>query len=225
MAKVWVYSWDHVRGGEGAAWGHSSIQVEAGPYISWWPSHDDERHYMVDNKKSPFLAKMLGKMIGTTNIYKVKHRCNTTYQADVRDEHRGADVVVEIADGVLNTRAIELWWQGYAYESASYHSIKKNCSTTVIRALRAGGSDKHVSVKKLGTKGKLPSVDFFSKQTGWEPTDVLAYLRLMNRSLGDAKVNMNGSVNTPPQRNLPVEGSGVQMCEAHGQPLLTCSDC
>ncbi|WP_426956461.1 hypothetical protein [Muricoccus radiodurans] len=225
MAKVWVYSWNHVRGGTGAAWGHSSLQVESGPYISWWPSADGERDYLVDRNKHPTMAKMLGKLIGTTNIYKVKHRCNPTLQADNHAEGRPPDDVVEIANGVLNTGAIETWWRGYAYETASYHSLKKNCSTTVIRALRAGGSDKHVSVKKLGTKGKLGSIDFFSKQTGWEPTDIMAYLRLMNRSLGDAKVNMRGTASTtPPPRNEPVEG-GVQMCMEHGQPLLSCTDC
>lgn len=223
MAKVWVYNWNHVRGGQGAAWGHSALQVEAGPYISWWPSRDDERHYAVDRDKSPFMARLMGRMIGTTNIYKVKHRCNPSYQHDINDEGRPADVVVEIAADVLNTTAIERWWRGYAYEAASYHSIKKNCSTTVIRGLRAGGLDNHVSVTKLGLKGKLPSIDFFSKQTGWEPTDVMAYLRLMNRSLGDAKVNLNANNVAP--RNLPVEGTGVMMCEAHGQPMMTCSDC
>lgn len=47
----------------------------------------------------------------------------------------------------------------------------------------------------------------------------------MNRSLGDAKVNLSASINTPPQRNSPVPGTGVAMCEEHGQPLLTCTNC
>ncbi|MGG5809074.1 hypothetical protein [Falsiroseomonas sp. CW058] len=226
MGKVWVYNWNHVRGGEGAAWGHSAIQVEGGAYISWWPESEN-RQYMVDKSKNPKLAAFLGKVIGTTNIYKVRHRCHTSYLQDVQAEGRQADMVCEIANGVLNTDAIGRWWTGYAVEKASYHSIKKNCSTTVIRALRAGGSDSHLTVKNLGTKAQfLPTVDFFSKRTGWEPTDIVAYLRLLNRALGDAKVNLNGApATTPPPRNLPVQGSGVAMCEEHGFPLMTCPNC
>lgn len=217
MTKVTVYCWDHARGGEGASWGHSSLQVEGGPYISWWPSDDGPRNYTVDKNKSPLLAKLMRKVIGTTNVYKVRHQCNPSLLFDIRDEERHPDDVVHIASGVLNTEKIKTWWTGYQYESASYHTIKKNCSTTVIRALRAGGSDKLL--------GRL-TVDFFSKQTGWEPTDIMAYLRLLNQSQGDAKVNLDGnSTGTPPRRNLMVEGTGVAMCEAHGQPLLTCGAC
>jgi len=217
MAKVWVYCWDHVRGGVGASWGHSSLQIEGGAYISWWPSEDEPRNYMVDSRKNPTLARLMRQFIGTTNVYKVKHRCNPTLQADIHDEGRAPDDVIEFASDVLNTHRMSLWWQGYAYETASYHSIKKNCSTTVIRALRAGGSD-----NLLGRK----TIDFFSKQTGWEPTDILAYVRLLNRSQGDAKVNLQGrSATTPPRRNSMVEGTGVAMCEAHGQPLFTCGAC
>ena len=96
MAKVWVYNWNHVRGGEGAQWGHSSLQVEAGVYISWWPQSND-RQYVADKTKSPFLAKIVSGIYGTSNVYKVQHRCNPSYQADVTAEHgRSADTVVEI---------------------------------------------------------------------------------------------------------------------------------
>ncbi len=226
MARVWVYNWNHVRGGDNAAWGHSSIQVEAGPYISWWPEAEG-RQYTVDRTKSPKLASFLSMVIGTDNVYKVKHRCHTTYLQDVQAERRQADSVCLFANEVLNTTAIERWWRGYAYERASYHSIKKNCSTTVIRALRAGGSDKYLTVKKVGTSANiLPTVDFFSKRKGWEPTDIMAYLRLLNRALGDIKVNLNGQPDTtPPPRNEAVQGTGVNMCEAHGYPLLSCPEC
>lgn len=225
MAKVWVYNWNHVRGGENAQWGHSSLQIEGGVYISWWPQKEG-RQFMADKKKSPFLAKIVTHVYGTSSVYKVQHRCNGSYQADIDDEGgRGADIVVEIADGVLDTRAITRWWRGYEYEKASYHTIKKNCSTTVIRALRAGGSDSHISISKMGLKGRGPRLDFLSKHSGWEPTDVVIYLKLLNQSLGSEKVNMNGRpANTVPVGNMPVEGTGVQFCE-HNVPMLTCINC
>ncbi|MGK7865999.1 hypothetical protein [Falsiroseomonas sp. E2-1-a20] len=217
MASVWVYNWNHSRGGTGVAWGHSSLWIEGGAYVSWWPEQDG-RQYMVDQDTHPRMAAFLGKVIGTTNVYKVKHRCNPSYQHDVIDEGRGADLVVRIADGVLDTKAMQLWWAGYAYESASYHVIKKNCSTTVIRALRAGGSDQHTS--------GFQATDFLSKRKGWEPTDIVAYLRDMNRKLGDKKVDLSPSMNTLPKNNKPLANNGgVAMCEYHNQPLLTCSMC
>lgn len=218
MASVWVYIWNHVRGGNGAAWGHSSVQVEGGAYISWWPQQDG-RKYLVDKAKNPRVASFLNRIIGTTNVYSVKHTCNPSYQHDVNDEGgNGAKQIIRIADGVLDSEAIQRWWAGYAYESASYHVIKKNCSTTVIRALRAGGSDRHTSL--------IPSSDFFSKRTGWEPTDILAYLRTMNRKLGDTKVNLNASPNTVPENNRPQgEDGSILMCQEHNQPLMTCSMC
>ncbi|MGG5889387.1 hypothetical protein ACLF3G_19805 [Falsiroseomonas sp. HC035] len=173
----------------------------------------------MDQDTHPRMAAFLGRVIGTTNVYKVKHRCNPSYQHDVSDEGgRGADMIVRIAAGVLDTEAMQRWWAGYAYESASYHVIKKNCSTTVIRALRAGGSDQH-------TRG-FQATDFLSKRKGWEPTDIVAYLRDMNRKLGDKKVNLDASMNTLPKNNRPLpDNGGVAMCESHNQPLLTCSMC
>ena len=219
MANVLVYLWNHTRGGSNAAWGHSSLQVEGGPYISWWPQSEG-RQYLVDQDKSPRMASFIKKLIGTTNVYKVTHRCNPSYQHDINDEGgRGADQIVRIADGVLDTTRIERWWVGYAYESASYHVIKKNCSTTVIRALRAGGSDKHVGIG-------LGSSDFLSKRTGWEPTDIRSYLIAMNRKLGSTRVDLNAGGNNALGNNRPLpDNGGVAMCNEHNQPLLTCSAC
>lgn len=214
MAKVWVYCWDHKRGGENASWGHSSLQIEAGPYISWWPQTEG-RQYVVDNKKHKYMAKFVKWAVGTDNLYKVKHRQAASYVEDVQAEKRQAEFIAEIADGVLNTKAIEKWWKGYAYEAASYNTIKKNCSTTVIRALRAGGSD--------AACGKLGSVDFFDKRRGWEPNDIMSYMRTMQRKQGD-KVKLDAKAME--FANTGVRGSGeIELCESHGQPLLTCSEC
>src|SRR5262249_34951743 len=101
-------------------------------------------------------------------------RCAMSLLEDINMEERNPQIKVEIADGVLDEEAIERWWQRYNYEAASFHTIKKNCSTTVIRALRAGGSDRYA----------LLAADWLSKRTGWEPTDVVDYLRRMARSVG-----------------------------------------
>ncbi len=208
MAVTWVYIWSHSRS---TSWGHSSLQVEGGPYISWWPSLDEDRVYTIDVKKHPTLGSIMKSLIGTTNVYKVKHRCQESFIADVMAEGRQPQYKVRLADGVLDTDAIQKWWKGYNYEKASYHSIKKNCSTTVIRALRAGGSDRHVPI---GHKNNP-----FSKYTGWEPTDIVSYLRTMERTIGKDKVDFDG------QPSNSVEQLGEGMCRLHNQPLLTCTDC
>lgn len=216
MAKVWVYVWDHDRS---TSWGHTSLQVDGGAYVSWWPS-DAERTYTVDRKAHPRLAGFMKKVVGTSCVYKVQHRCNTSYRADAQNEGREAMAVVEIADGVLDTNAIQMWWTGYNYAKASYHVLKKNCSTTVIRALRAGGGDAHAGIN---------APDFLSKRKGWEPTDVLSYLRRMERSLGGEKVNLNGSrahITPPPRINIEQQRPQVViMCEEHNQPFFDCTVC
>src|SRR5258707_973102 len=121
--SVTVYIWSHDRT-EG--WGHSSVMVCPGPYISWWPSDSEDREYTVG--QGNIAARMI---VGTTNIYKVKHRTNNSLAEDIRDEGRQPQYIAEFHSGVLSEDAIDRWWQGYNYANASYHSIKKNCSTTV----------------------------------------------------------------------------------------------
>lgn len=205
---VRVYIWEHSRAD---SWGHSSLWVvDGGPYVSWWPQSEG-RVYTIDKSRHSILAAMMKGIIGTTNVYKVRHATSGTYLEDKSKEGRDARWTFEIDDGVLNEDAIRRWWHGYNYETASYHTIKKNCTTTVIRGLRAGGSDQYVSYGQKG--GPL------SKYKGWEPTDLLSYMNSMVKG-AKGRVELLGEA----PEILP-EDLGEGICPLHGFPLMTCPNC
>jgi hypothetical protein len=86
-----------------------------------------------------------------------------------------------IDDDVLDERAIINWWAGYNVENATFNTFKKNCSTTTVRALRAGGSDKFVSIGwKAAIKGKY---------YGWEPTSIVGDMGSMEKNGAATQVN------------------------------------
>jgi hypothetical protein len=147
---VRVYIWEHDRT---SSWGHVSLEVMGtSTYISWWPDFSEKPKHHVG--KNNVFAKLF---VGTTNLYKVKHTTNTSLQQDVNDEKKKPQYVAEFKDKVLNEKAIQLWWSGYAVQNASFDSLKKNCSTTVIRALRAGGSDDLLGINLVKKKSSTPS--------------------------------------------------------------------
>jgi hypothetical protein len=213
-----VFVWEHTRSGN---WGHASLSVgdphSTGTYVSWWPDYKNNapRTYMVDKNKDPKLAKILKDVVGTDNIYKTRAK-SFSYLHD-RNEDGTPAVKITIADNVLDEEKIKIWWADYNGSKHSYHTIKKNCSTTVIRALRAGGSDKYVSVIHRDNFG-------LSKYTGWEPNHIVNYLREMEGNLAKGKITFEET-----NRSVAIEKSngqgGVEMCEEHGYPLATCPDC
>ncbi len=219
---VKIFVWKHNRQGR---WGHTSLKIDEANYVSWWPQKEG-RNYWVNSKKHPKWAGLLKKLAGTDNIYKVKHDTSASYAVDVQKERGHATTTVTIADGVLNKQKMTAWWHLYNKESASYHTIKKNCSVTVIRALRAGGSDQYVpqTLRDSNT----------SKYDGWEPPHILNYLREMQRTLAPKKVGTLApkKVEFSDDEQLEeiqsvseVTGGGVEMCTAHGFPLLECPHC
>ena len=217
--SVTVYIWAHSRA---TRWGHSSLLVGTGCYVSWWPSGDSARTYKVNRIKSPTKALFLKGLLGTDNIYKTEAVTAKDYNDDVRQEGGEADVIVKIADKVLNEDDIRIWWKSYSHNKASYHSIKKNCSTTVIRALRAGGSDQFVPLLSRDTFG-------LSKYTGWEPTDIKKYLKRMAKKLngkdGDKITFTESAKAVVVEAKAPERPEGVPWCDEHNFPLYTCPDC
>ena len=98
---VTVYIWEHSRE---HSWGHSSLQVEGGPYINWWPMGN--RTYTIDKKKHKHLAGIMKKMVGTTQVFKAAHKTNNSLQADIFAEERHPAWEVRLAKGVLDEKKI-----------------------------------------------------------------------------------------------------------------------
>jgi hypothetical protein len=60
-----------------------------------------------------------------------------------RDQHEEGHAPIVIHLDNLDEGAIRDWWNSFQ-RTHKYDSLRQNCSTTVIDALRAGGANKHV---------------------------------------------------------------------------------
>jgi len=98
-------------------YGHSSAQVDLDTYISWWP---------IDNSMS---------LRGTPAFQ------NRTHNDDVNGEGRKPDHSIPLKN--MDETAIRNWWRDWRHNDRQYRAIDRNCSTTVAKALKAGGGDKH----------------------------------------------------------------------------------
>jgi len=102
--------------GKNRAWGHASLTLSDGTYISWWP-------------KQPINMK--------NATQELAHR-NRTFGDDVRGEdNKLPDIQIHITK--LDEKAIKDWW--LKFQSTYFHwSVSKNCSTVCAEALVAGGA-------------------------------------------------------------------------------------
>ena len=109
--------WNSAKQG-GGGWGHSSLEIggapPAGIYISWWPGDLDG--------KLPSFAE------------------NNSFQKDLQLEGQPSFTFDLIG---LDERAMKFWWMRWRRSSMNlfYMWAGKNCSSTVAKALQAGGSD------------------------------------------------------------------------------------
>jgi len=128
----------------GGGWGHSSLEVggqpPAGIYISWWPGDLDGRH--------PTFAE------------------NMKFEQDLSLEGHPSHTFR--FDG-LDERAIKVWWMRWRGSSIMYSVAGKNCSSTVAKALQAGGSETFAKVAKWD-----------SSTVVWRPATLAAYARAIH---------------------------------------------
>jgi len=136
-----LYIWKGYNGD----WGHSSLQLDDGTYISWWPQ--DVNHQYT----SPF-----GDLVPA--LFEADARINQTYDIDRTLEGHKESQIIHLDN--LDEDAIRDWWNRFK-GSHRYNSIGQNCSTTVVNALEAGGSGKHLIM--------------YPKPSIWEPEDVQRY--------------------------------------------------
>lgn len=113
-----VYYWKGYNGD----WGHSSIRLNDGTYISWWP---------VDYNHDFPLSSL------TDDYFTADARPDESFTNDVDLEGHYPNEEIHI-DG-LDEDAIRRWWDKYK-KSHRFNSAFQNCSTTVFDALSAGGS-------------------------------------------------------------------------------------
>jgi RHS repeat-associated protein len=107
-------------------YGHASIRLQNGTYISWWPSaHREGNKNRCDCPKD--------------NLYHAPANSDQTYEDDVAGEDgHSPDEVIHI-DG-LNEDAIASWWSAFKNNPQNnWNTSSQNCSTTVYDALRSGG--------------------------------------------------------------------------------------
>jgi RHS repeat-associated protein len=124
FGKLTVYVWRFR--GKDEAWGHASIKLENGTYISWWPGH-------------PRSLKIPG-----SDIY-CAPPLSRTLEDDTADEGQEPDTKITI-DG-LNEDAIQKWWDEFK-NSNPWCTLTQNCSTTAAEALNEGGGELYALMGK-----------------------------------------------------------------------------
>jgi len=102
------------------AWGHTSIKLSDGTYISWWPREPVE----------PNIKEVVK--------YRPAYR-NRTYDDDVAGEGQKPPDYILIIKG-LNQKFIRNWWISFHKDKSNKWSLDCNCSTVVKMALKAGGA-------------------------------------------------------------------------------------
>ncbi|XP_072377375.1 uncharacterized protein [Diabrotica undecimpunctata] len=105
-----VYRW----GPNFPSFGHISMKLSDGTYVSFWPSNPLSIGNSRDNE-----------------------RC--TYESDSYDEKRPADEILEIPADADTQDRIKRFWKDYLVKyKYSYHLLTNNCATIVKRAFKHG---------------------------------------------------------------------------------------
>ena len=113
-----VYVWGPGRD----AYGHASLLLENGTYISWWPLEKEDPKKIARGKRL--------EMLGKRGHYKVK-----SYGEDVKLEKKEAERQIRLPRGALKEAKITAWWNSY---EDMYDGLTNNCATVVYRALCEG---------------------------------------------------------------------------------------
>jgi hypothetical protein len=159
--QLTVYVWSYR--GSTEAWGHASLQLIDGTYISWWPSQPRQPLLPVPFNQMPLLG----------NIYSAPAIPNRTFVADALAEGSDYTPPISLAPDyaigitVLNNAPIKNWWAAFSTDPNSlWKTLNQNCSTTVADALFAG------DVNRILTHNEYTK---FRAITIWTPADVVDF--------------------------------------------------
>jgi hypothetical protein len=170
MTSVFIWNFR----GSAAGWGHASMLVDGGSppganYYSWWPSGADR------TRKLPLTSSVIPPL---ANVYTARAILGRSFEDDMRGEAEGLRVAMlppdhTVAITGLKESAIKAWWDRLIATNPLWKTLNQNCSTTVARALEAGGGDTHASW-------------WSSWNTVWHPNDVLQYALSIQKGLAQA---------------------------------------
>ena len=118
LGLLTVYIWNYTGSSNGENWGHASILLNDGTYISWWPNCTE------GGCGSPF-----------SNVPAYQNR---NYEQDIHDEGATPNEVIQING--LDEAAIEAWWNKYRKDDRNWKTVGRNCSSTIANGLKAGGA-------------------------------------------------------------------------------------
>lgn len=139
--NIWSYR------GKEEAWGHASLTLSDGTYISWWPQGQGR-------ESIPFVSQ----------VYSAPAIIPRSFDDDVRAESVVPDVFVYIPSSLLDEASIRNWWGTFSSNPDSrWQTLQQNCSTTVKDALVAGGAWNILGGREFDNWG-----DIFV----WSPNDV-----------------------------------------------------
>jgi hypothetical protein len=149
MGEPSIYVWNYL--GKDVAWGHASLALSTGTYISWWPQG-------TGLQAMPLLPQ----------VYTVDAVPNQTFADDMRlEENKAPDWQVRV--GGLDESAIENWWRSFK-TTHQWSTLSQNCSTTVKDALYAGGALRILTPRED---------DHFRGNSVWTPSDVFALAEVL----------------------------------------------
>ncbi len=158
-----VYIW-LPRGGQV---GHSSMEVGAQTYISFWPGQG----------RKGFVRTALQKM--TMNV---KRRPHYRDYAGDRDAEGFDPIVIELNS--LNEPAIEIYWNKVRASELNYELTEFNCSTIIANALYIGSGIKS-SFQPLAEVDDYVGLGIpLGQVEAWEPKHVLQYAKEIKRLKG-----------------------------------------
>ena len=154
-----VHIWNYT--GTKSAWGHASITLDDGTYISWWPRPD---HRVAGDLPDVF----------TTPAYQDE---DSTL---LLDEEREGTVSkpkppdVEINIHGLCEKNIKKWWDKFRATN-QWNTRTQNCSTTAADALKAGNADSYIN-----------DLDVFTNHHQvWSPADVETYAKAIAAKIAE----------------------------------------
>ncbi|MDF9828243.1 RHS repeat-associated protein [Ereboglobus sp. PH5-10] len=113
-----VYIWDYR--GKKVAYGHASMKLDDGTYISFWPQATGRDRSKISSR-----------------LYTVAEIQNQTYADDVRlKDGRAPDHIINVTN--LDTDNIRNFWITWQ-DDKNWSTIRYNCAATIYNCLHAGG--------------------------------------------------------------------------------------